>query len=90
MIRSQIQLIADSLHNYLIVQDGTSMVACIGYGRYSNMEKLRVESRTCGVRVYYNDGLLALTQHEEEFLSHVMIAAKGNFIDYEELAEIIS
>lgn len=90
MIRSQIQLIADNLHNYHIEQDGTSMITCIGYSKYSNIERLRIESRTYGVRMYYNEVLLALTQHEEEFLSHVMRAATGDFVDYEELAEIIS
>lgn len=90
MIRSQIQLIADNLHNFLLTKKGDIYSAKKNYS-YAGLKYIEIvsspEETTMNVSGYY----MGLTLQEQEFLCRVLVKCVDyNFINYEELEELIS
>lgn len=90
MIRSQIQLIADNLHNFIFDKSG-DIYSAIKNFLGSEKYYIQIIFGTDKTTLIVSGSVVGLTFHEQEFLCRVFEKCKENsFVDYEELAEIIS
>ena len=94
MITSQIQLIADNLHNYQAKISGDDItVEMVEF--LDTYGTITIKVHFCGkswrTSVSFCNSILSLTNPEQKFLEEVLRATiKGNMVDWEQIQEFFS